>query len=260
MVKTFGNNIADAYTKGEGISKIFSNGDLVWEKDVLPSGYTRVDYIYNIYHDHVNSEPYYWAPDIELTVPEMSDFMMIFDYEDSYQGYGFLESYNLDVELNAYLKGDSDVNPYPGRYYLWSAYQSNTTTSQYYWNTVHTYANITRVSGQKVRAILTPNYISLNGNITLAPTTVLNIGEIDYITCSGKITISRSNSYEGCGKIYKFRIYNHGELIMNMLPALEDSTGKPGMYDTVGGTFYTTDDEFYEYGQKPFQYYLHSTN
>lgn len=41
------------------------------------------------------------------------------------------------------------------------------------------------------------------------------------------------------GRIYKFTIKENNALIMNLVPCYRKSDNKPGMYDTIGNTFYT---------------------
>ena len=49
----------------------------------------------------------------------------------------------------------------------------------------------------------------------------------------------RSNLYQGFpGKILGFQAYRSGKTILNLVPALRSSDGKPGMLDTVSKKFY----------------------
>lgn len=47
------------------------------------------------------------------------------------------------------------------------------------------------------------------------------------------------NYYCGQMKLYSFKVYEDGTLAANYHPAIRRSDNKPGLYDTVGGTFYT---------------------
>lgn len=49
----------------------------------------------------------------------------------------------------------------------------------------------------------------------------------------------RVGQYKFYGRIYSLRIYRSGALIYEYLPYLRKADGKPGMYETVSGTFLT---------------------
>lgn len=53
------------------------------------------------------------------------------------------------------------------------------------------------------------------------------------------IMFKRANLQQGfAGKILGFQAYRSGETILNLVPALRSSDGKPGMLDTVSKKFY----------------------
>ena len=54
----------------------------------------------------------------------------------------------------------------------------------------------------------------------------------------GSASTSGTGNRVFVGKVYYFRLYSSGEIVLNLLPAKRNSDNKIGMYDTVSGTFF----------------------
>lgn len=67
-------------------------------------------------------------------------------------------------------------------------------------------------------------------------------GIVESIGTGNSINVFRRNfstSYAYCnGKIYYLKLYDGANIVRNFIPAIRKSDNKPGMYDTVSGTFF----------------------
>jgi len=65
------------------------------------------------------------------------------------------------------------------------------------------------------------------------------IGSIMNIGGDAPITVF-VDSYNSYGNVYYFNIKENGKYIMKLIPVKRKSDGMIGMYDKVGGKFYTS--------------------
>lgn len=70
-----------------------------------------------------------------------------------------------------------------------------------------------------------------------APASNIKLG-IFALTISDTSIESSNNIFKG--RMYKFKIYENDELVVNLVPAVYISTGSVGFYDTIGDTFYAS--------------------
>lgn len=250
MVDVFGNEIIGAYTNGVAIQAIYAYGNLVWPVGPSP----KVSYIYNDNLDKFNTEPYEYAPYIEILFPdELTEYKIKLTYANNFK----VEEINsriIALKLVAHY-GDND-DTYNGWGWVNGRYISssinNKLTVGYNFNGKET-ANSVNTYGKKTTEI-TQDKIDAGGVSVNRPSEI-DFGEkytINYIGLTG-IRISRDfQGYLGFPYIYGMKMYGTGdELIMDLVPFFDTSSNRAGMYDLINNVFY---DGHYRSYSKDFKY------
>lgn len=202
-------SISSIYKGDTKIDKIYKGLNLVYQSSLLPSGYIECEYLESTGTQYLNLGYY---PNnntkVETTVNILSHNGNVLNYlfgaYDSARSFAIYYSYNLrDWGV---MCGSVDRNTSV-------AYQLNT----------------------KQKLEFDKNNLSING------TSVYAVGSTTTFTSTKTMYLfwgngtSRLNSIS---RIYDFKIYENGNIVMNLIPAL-DSNGVPCMYDTVSKqTFY----------------------
>ena len=84
----------------------------------------------------------------------------------------------------------------------------------------------------------TSQYLKVNGTTVLESTAAhtTNVSSVPAFLLSRNS--SGSQNYSAKAKLYSFKLYDGDTLVRDMVPCINDSTDKAGMYDLVNGVFY----------------------
>ena len=96
---------------------------------------------------------------------------------------------------------------------------------------------INPMDNSKHKVLLSNNYYKLDGvNQTISNRTTLTSFNDIYLGTWNTNGSADSRMY--IGKIYRFTIYDGNDLVLDLIPCINNSTGKAGMYDIVSDTFF----------------------
>lgn len=197
-------SLVKSITIPEGVvSRILSGSAVLWEKNDLPSGYRKLEYI------------------------ETADAQ----YIDT----GFIPDNNSRLIADLVSMLDDGYNDIFGCRNTTSSrgFAFSTTTTK--WRFGHGATVETSVPWDTARHIveIDKNVLSLDGNVIHTAT------ETEF-TCAYSLTlgaIKSSKVYLGHTRFYSCKIYDNGAIVRDLVPCVNPS-GVAGMYDKVGKVFY----------------------
>lgn len=245
MVNVFGNNIVNAFTGGNPVKAIYSNGVKVWPiEKPLPEGYTRMNYIYGSYRSNgpgILIKDIYWDDtfrlivDIERDSSEVSKSMDLFGYDTgSYKEYSMV-NYNdngvVGINSSYRLAVSSVYNSAAGQTTFWDI------------NTRQT------ISSGRHLVELNNNEIKIDGTVygtrtRTSPTTRNTF--ITFLNTTNRYTYNGGSAPWGQGnstKWYGAKIMMGNSLMMDLVPVRNESDGTYGFYDLENDKFYGKDEK-----------------
>ena len=228
MIRVFGNDIKGAYTGGVPVKEIYSYGVKVWpdepEPTPVPTGYTRIKSIYN----DVTSN----APRLYIPVLGVDKFIIELDIEPTQRDHEFVFSYGTS--------GYFDTN-----YCFFETYTGSSTWYLESGNTTGAGGTSYRISTSDfVRGILKWDCSIRSDKPYITWQSLVNKSSYADSRVGFYLSLLSSNVYEyrtrvAFGKIYGVVIKDgNSNVIKNLVPVLEDSTGLAGLYDTVNNVFH----------------------
>lgn len=245
MVDVFGNNIKSAFTGGQPVNAIYSNGVKVWPiEKPLPEGYTRMNYIYGSYRYNgpgILIKDIYWdntfrlIVDIERDSSEVSKSMNLFGYDTGNYKDGTMVHFN-----------DNGVVRINSSYRLAVTSQINTALGQTAFWDIDTRQTI--YPGRHL-VELNNNEIKIDGTVYGTRTRVSPTTRNTFITFLN--TTNRHYYIDGSApwgqgsstKWYGAKIMMGNSLMMDLVPVRNESDGTYGFYDLENDKFYGKDEK-----------------
>ena len=182
--------VTDLTIPERNVKQVSVNGVVLWEKGLLPSGYTQLEYIKS------TGTQYIMIPSKEYVVNE--ELEIDFAYTVFNGNYPTVYGSNKS-EIYTNLNGD-----------------------------VLTYGNI---------SISEPRKFELNQKQTIKAKFTSTFSFVQALFAYARGV--GNTEYYSRGRMYKFIDRLNGVEIFNMIPAMRNSDGKVGMYDTVTKQFFT---------------------
>ena len=179
----------------------------------LPSGYRQVEYIESTGTQYIDTGTKFNSntDKFEITY-QMADksgnyFICGSGYYDT--GYMWLYNYSYSNKLSLYILDTS--------------------------GTQREFGSLSAVDELKHTIVYEDKKLYTDGNQT-ANGSSLTLGETPYNFAL--FTSMNTTGYNSKTKIYSFKMYKSGTLTRDMVPCINEATGKAGMYDLVTNTFY----------------------
>lgn len=199
-----------AITIPEGaVAKIMRGSELLWEKPSsggLPAGWTLANYVRFTGAQHI---------DTGIVPTQNTRIEVVFTKEGTAAMYlyGVRNSANT-TSVTAYL---------------------NVRATNGAWRFGKTYRNFIMAVGTKYRAVVDKTAVVMNG-------TKYAYSDVGTFTANGTLTIGSSRSTAGAlgspqfvGTVEEFRMYSGSELLVELLPVYNATTGVYAFYDAVSG-------------------------
>ena len=207
----------------DGDNYVFSGDSIsgyewVYKPKILPTGYTKVEYIQNTGTSYINTN-YYPNQDTRI-VAEMQ--VVSFNSFGRLLGAG---NHNTANTISCdYIDSGSVFEVSWGGYTGWTQYSvtSNYDKHTYDWNKNSFYIDGTLLD--------TKTFKSFTCSYKLG---IFNVLE------SGDVPTSNTGRYF-YGKLYSFKIYDNDTLVRDFVPCKRDSDSKYGLYDVVNDVFYVS--------------------
>ena len=196
------------------------NGWLLHPKETLPAEYTQLDYIQTTGNQYIDTL-YYPTPNTSV----VADYQ--FTATTAQQrlfGISTTASLANTLSYDIYISG--------GYVYSW-AFKDN--IGNWSWTSVKADTNrhIINFDGYNKKLLVDGVQSTLGSATNSSPNTLPLFARHNPV----------NNEYTGYAKVklYSLKIYESGTLVRNMVPVLNTTTNKAGLYDTITGTFYTND-------------------
>ena len=181
------------------------------QKQILPAGYTRLEYIESTGTQSINTGKKLHGTD------------------------------TIEIKYSDFIKGSSSDNM------LFGHYSDNAIAYNLMLNRIYVYfKSLVGVPISSIDTSDTSAHTIKLGNNKLYFDNELKIKfnrETDFQTSGPVYLFSANNSYKSTAKIYFYKVTSFdNQIIQNLIPARRDSDGEIGMYDLVSGTFFTNAD------------------
>ena len=193
-----------------------SGYEWVYNPQILPDGYTAVEYIQNSGTSYINTD-YYPNQDTRI----IAEMQVV-----TYNSFGRLlgaGNHNTANTISCdYVDNGNTFEISWGGYTGWTQYSmtSNYNKHTYDWNKNSFYIDGTLLDSK--------TYTAFTCSYKLG---IFNVLE------SGNVPTSNTGRYF-YGKLYSFKIYDNDTLVRDFVPAKRDSDSKYGLYDIVNDVFY----------------------
>ena len=180
---------------------------------LLPEGYTQVEYIESNGNQHINTGV---TPDATTEI--------IIDFYTSTNGKWILGSRLSGGTANSFGIYLQSTTQY------WAQIGGSEATNG-------GYVTVSSISGRHVIDVSGYSFklddeVKITYNNSISPT---NAKDLYIFTMN---TNGSADSRKMIGKVYSTKIYKNGNVVRDLVPCINDSTGKAGMYDIVNGVFY----------------------
>jgi len=240
-------NIKDILIGENPIVKIYKGLEVVWKRKELPDGYRQVAYL--------ESAGTQWIDTGYLvksnTIIEF-DFQSTKEYGDTYEVF-FGTQVDASLGGRCYIVAGAQQNlqiNYPRNAYTYASPNSNGTYGR---NSADTYPY---AFWSSLRSLYTMNISRRTIQVDDRTWNFSSYMTEDFVTPTNSLyLLTRNNNgvpYNYCakGKLYGFKIKEDEELIMDLIPCLDDEY-VPCMYDTVSKeTFYNSGTGIFEWGDE----------
>lgn len=235
-IKIGSNSISGIKFGTADVDAVYIGTNLVWSGATppsptgIPSSYTEVEYVENKDYAY-----------LDLGFKPNQDTRLLFDMQIvTSTNYGkLISSGKWDAVNGIQLQYETGVNG----------------TLKIDWGTTTSHYN-TNVQGDLNRHIYDWNKNEFYRDGTLVGSTTYGNFQctcnlIAFQTSSSNCTVGTSSNERLLARLYYFKIYDNGTLVRDLVPCVRNSDNKAGLYDLVGGQFYSSANSGYEFVAGP---------
>lgn len=212
MILKNGLNYADIRIGEKPVQRIYAGENLVWERNGLPDGYTRCEYIESSGSQWIKTN---WIPTNSNTISVV--FKITNYFSDFRPIYGVYYSVNSNVSC-WYKNGALSWNEAPQRSLL-------TSTDVLYTSKVH---------GKTAELYFDDKIYSYAQNYELLDDAPVELPIFVHYSPAKRYVVERCSAI----KLYHFEGYDGNIPKLNLIPCYRNFDFKPGLYDTVTKTFF----------------------